>query len=128
MVVALGHRTAGNGDQVGLLRAGEGGTAPELLPVLQHRVQTALQIPRAQVGHRIGADAVRFGELGSTPAGVQLEQDPGALEGADVGFARCRNTDRRSWSIGERWTVRRVGMRHLLNQQVFAQHTPLHNI
>ena len=45
VVVALGHGTAGNGDEMGLLRSGQRGSAPQLFPILQHRVQTAPQIP-----------------------------------------------------------------------------------
>jgi hypothetical protein len=58
-----------------------------LAPVVQHRIQTADEIPGTQVGDRVGADAICLGKLGGAPAGVQLEQDLHPLQRADVDFA-----------------------------------------
>jgi hypothetical protein len=39
---------------------------------------------------------------------------------------QCRKIDRRPWSVSESGTGRRVGLQHLLHQQVLVQHIPLH--
>ena len=86
MVVAVGDRAAGDGNQMGLLRAGQH-RAPSLLsPVGQHRFHPTVAEARHHRFDRVAADIEGVADCGLAPVVGQFEQHlrPRTRPGAGV--------------------------------------------
>jgi hypothetical protein len=84
MVVPVEDGAARDGDEVGLLRAGQGLTIPDLTLMTHHGIHPAFRIAGADRHDGIAADIVGATDFGQAPAFAQFEQDlrPGTCAGA----------------------------------------------
>src|SRR5213592_848445 len=103
MVVAGGHRTASDGDQMGRLSTRQG-EAEALLPlVVQHGLQSSFQVHLSHTNGGIAADVQGVANLLVAPAFGCFEQNAGTSEGASIGFARVdKRLERGSLAFGQR--------------------------
>jgi len=86
--MAVGDRAAGDGDEVGLLRAGERLAIARLPLVAEHRLHPAFRKASADVEDGVAADVERAADLGEAPALPQFERDLGAGASASALMAQ----------------------------------------
>jgi hypothetical protein len=96
MLVPIRDGAAGDGDEVGVLRAAERLAIARLSPLAEYRIEAALGEACAHAHRGVAADAEGAADLGEAPALAQFEQDlsPRANPGGratdvDTGVEAC---------------------------------------